>query len=71
MRPRSFTDDELLDTARRVFLEHGAGASTEQIAQQLGVSQAALFKRIGTKQELMVRSLMPRSMPCERAVRRA
>lgn len=63
MRPRSFTDDELFDTARRVFLEHGPGASTDLIAQELGVSQAALFKRIGTKQELMIRSLMPRDLP--------
>lgn len=63
MRPRSFTDDELLDTARRCFLEHGPGVSTDLIAQELGVSQAALFKRFRTKQELMVRSLIPRNPP--------
>ncbi|WAS94576.1 TetR/AcrR family transcriptional regulator [Nannocystis punicea] len=63
MRPRSFTDDELLETARRCFLEHGPSVSTDVIAQELGVSQAALFKRFRTKQELMVRSLMPRNPP--------
>lgn len=63
MRPRSFTDDELLDAARRVFLEHGAAASTDLIAQELGVSQAALFKRVRTKQELLLRSMIPRAFP--------
>lgn len=63
MRPRSFTDEELLDAARRVFLEHGPGASTSLIAQELGVSQPALFRRVRTKQELMMRSLIPRELP--------
>jgi AcrR family transcriptional regulator len=63
MRPRSFTDEELLDAARRVFLEHGPGASTSLIAQELGVSQPALFRRVRTKQELMLRSLIPRELP--------
>lgn len=62
-RPRTFTDDELLDTARRCFLEHGPAVSTSTIAEDLGVSQAALFKRFPTKQELMVRALTPRKMP--------
>ncbi|MCY0988716.1 helix-turn-helix domain containing protein [Nannocystis sp. ILAH1] len=63
MRPRSFSDEELLDTARRCFLEHGPSVSTDVIAQELGVSQAALFKRFRTKQELMVRALIPRTPP--------
>lgn len=63
MRPRSFSDEELLDTARRCFLEHGPGVSTDLIAQELGVSQAALFKRFRTKQELMVRALLPLAPP--------
>lgn len=62
-RPRTFTDDELLDTARRCFLEHGPGVSTSTIAEALGVSQAAVFKRFPTKQELIVRALTPRAMP--------
>jgi AcrR family transcriptional regulator len=62
-RPRTFTDDELLDTARRCFLEHGPAVSTSTIADALGVSQAAVFKRVATKQELMVRALTPRTMP--------
>ncbi len=57
MRPRQFSDDELLRTARRCFLEHGPGVSTGVIAEELGVSQAALFKRFKTKQALMLEAL--------------
>ncbi len=63
MRPRQFTDQDLLETARRCFLEHGPAVSTSVIAAQLGVSQAALFKRCGTKQELMLAALRPPDCP--------
>jgi len=59
VRPRQFTDRELLDAARDVFLEHGPGVSTTLIAEAAGVSQATLFKRFGTKKALMVRALLP------------
>lgn len=57
------SDDEILDAARACFLEHGGQVSTSTIAERLGVSQAALFKRFGTKRELLLRSLMPPAMP--------
>jgi len=63
VRPRQFSDDELLQTARRCFLEHGPGVSTGVIAEELGVSQAALFKRFKTKQALMVEALAPGDRP--------
>jgi AcrR family transcriptional regulator len=63
MRPRQFTDTELLQTARRCFLEHGPGVPTSAIAEALGVSQAALFKRFKTKQALMVEALTPADRP--------
>jgi AcrR family transcriptional regulator len=63
MRPRQFSDHELLETARRCFLEHGPGVSTSAIAEELGVSQAALFKRFKTKQALMVEALAPDDRP--------
>jgi AcrR family transcriptional regulator len=63
MRPRQFTDHELLETARRCFLEHGPGVSTNLIAEELGVSQAALFKRFKTKQALMVEAMAPGERP--------
>ncbi|MEE9386146.1 MAG: TetR/AcrR family transcriptional regulator [Nannocystaceae bacterium] len=63
MRPRTFSDQELLETARRCFLERGPGVSTGVIAAELGVSQAAVFKRFPTKQALMLRALAPPAKP--------
>lgn len=57
MRPRQFTDEELYAVARRVFLEHGPGVSTAVIAAELGVSPPALFRRVGTKEELLFRAM--------------
>ena len=62
-RPRQVSDDEILEAARDCFLENGAQVSTTTIAERLGVSQAALFKRFGTKQELLLRALMPPALP--------
>ncbi len=62
-RPRTVSDEVILETARTVFLEHGPRASTQAIADRLSLSQAALFKRFGTKQELMNAALMPALMP--------
>jgi AcrR family transcriptional regulator len=62
-RPRTVSDEEILDAARAVFLEQGPGASTQLIADQLGVSQAALFKRFGTKKCLMIAALSPPPVP--------
>lgn len=49
--------------ARSSFLEHGASVSTSKIAEILGVSQAALFKRFGTKQQLLFRAMLPAAIP--------
>ena len=58
-RPRTISDEQLLEAARDVFLEHGPGASVGLIAQRLGVSHAALFQRVGSKEQLLLRSLLP------------
>lgn len=62
-RPRTVTDDEILRAARACFLEHGPAVSTTHIADELDLSQAALFKRFGSKQELMLRALLPPPEP--------
>ncbi len=62
-RPRRFTDDEILATTQSCILEHGPGVSTLMIAEQIGLSQAALFKRFGTKEQLIVRSLQQPMQP--------
>jgi AcrR family transcriptional regulator len=58
-RPRQITDDQILDAARQVFLQQGPATSTTVIAEKLGVSQAALFKRFGTKDELLIAAMRP------------
>jgi AcrR family transcriptional regulator len=51
-RPPKITNEEIITVARQVFLENGAGASTLVIAERAGISEAAIFKRFGTKQAL-------------------
>lgn len=63
VRPRRFRDEDLLAVARACLIEHGPGVSTTLIAEQASVSQATLFKRFGTKKDLMVAALAPRPDP--------
>lgn len=63
MRPRQFTDTELYEAAREVILAHGPSVSAKRIAEALGVSAAALFKRVGTKHELIRRALVGVDVP--------
>jgi len=58
-RPKSITDEQIKEAAREVFVTHGPGASVKQIAAKLGVSHAALFGRMGTKEQLMLDALLP------------
>jgi AcrR family transcriptional regulator len=58
-RPRKITDEAILQTARDVFLELGPGASTAVIAERMGISQASVFKRFGTKEALLIAALHP------------
>ena len=62
-RPRTVSDDAILQAARAVFLEFGPSASTTVIAERAGLSQAGLFKRFGTKADLMVSALSPPAIP--------
>jgi len=56
-RPRQFTDEDILDATQACILEHGPSVSTNMIAERMGMSQAALFKRFGTKEKLIVAAL--------------
>ena len=56
-RPRQFTDEDILDTTQACILEHGPSVSTNMIAERMGMSQSALFKRFGTKEKLFVAAL--------------
>lgn len=62
-RPRLVSDGDILAAARDCFVENGPHVSTAVIAEQVGLSQAALFKRFGTKQQLMMAALVPPALP--------
>lgn len=57
MRPQTVSNDKILKIAREIFLEQGPQVSVEIIAKELGLSQPALFKRFGTKRNLMLNSM--------------
>jgi AcrR family transcriptional regulator len=47
------TRARVLDAARRVFTEHGASASTEEVAREAGVGVATVFRHFPSKAELL------------------
>lgn len=51
-RPRLISNDRLIETARTLFLERGAAMPTSVIAEELGISEATIYKRFGTKARL-------------------
>jgi len=58
-RPRGEARRLLLDTARRLFTEHGyAGATTRQIADEAGVSEPLLFRYFGNKAGLFDEAML-------------
>ncbi len=63
MRPKLISDKDLLTKVRAIFVEQGPQVSTDAIAQDLGLSQAALFKRFKTKKQLMLAALAPQEIP--------
>lgn len=58
-RPRTISDDQILQTARDCFFEHGPSVATDVIAERLGVSPQALFKRFHSKHDLMIAAVAP------------
>ncbi|MCP4500384.1 MAG: TetR/AcrR family transcriptional regulator [Deltaproteobacteria bacterium] len=62
-RPQKYSDEDILKGARRVFTEKGMHASTQEVADAIGISQAALFKRFGTKEKLVIAALLPDALP--------
>ncbi|MEO1171302.1 MAG: helix-turn-helix domain-containing protein, partial [Myxococcota bacterium] len=45
------------------FVDDGPAASTSKVADLLGVSQAALFRRFGSKERLLIEALAPPQTP--------
>ena len=56
-RPPKISNEDILAAARQIFLEQGVGASTLDIAEQAGISEASIFKRFKTKQTLFAAAM--------------
>jgi AcrR family transcriptional regulator len=67
-RQKTITDDALLAAARGVFLAHGHTASTRQVADAAGISEAVLYQRFGSKDELFFAALRPPPPDADRLV---
>jgi AcrR family transcriptional regulator len=59
-RRRIFTDEEILDRVRSVFLERGYPARTKQIASAVGLTWGAIALRFGDKRSLFQRAMAGR-----------
>ena len=64
-RPKTISDDAVLRIARDVFRKHGHTATTREVAQAVGISEAILYQRFGTKDALFFASLHPRGPDIE------
>src|SRR5262249_1580199 len=64
-RQKTITDDEVLRIARGIFREQGHTATTREIAKAAGISEAILYHRFGSKDELFFTAMHPRGPDLE------
>lgn len=64
-RHKKIEDADLLSIARQVFVEQGIGASTREIAQRAGISEAVIFQRHDTKTDLFFAAMAPPDLNIE------
>lgn len=64
-RNKTIADADLLAVARQVFSEQGHAAATREIARAAGISQAVLYQRFGSKDELFFRAMIPEAPDLE------
>lgn len=51
-RPRTISNEQIVDAARALFIKNGFRVSTARIARAAGVSEGSIFKRFPTKARL-------------------
>jgi AcrR family transcriptional regulator len=56
-RTPKITNEAILAVAQQLFLEQGEKASTLEIANKAGISEASIFKRFATKQALFLEAI--------------
>ncbi len=62
-RPRRVSDEDILATVRKAVLEEGPHVSLDLVADRLGVTAPALFRRFGSRNGLMIAALKPDENP--------
>ena len=58
-RNKIVEDEDVLAAARDVFRREGHTASTREIARVAGISQAVLYQRFGSKEDLFFKAMTP------------
>ena len=58
-RTRTVEDEDILEAARLAFLDRGQLATTREIADAAGISQAVLYQRFGSKDDLFFTAMAP------------
>ena len=58
-RARTVEDEDILEAARLAFLDRGQLATTREIADAAGISQAVLYQRFGSKDDLFFAAMAP------------
>jgi AcrR family transcriptional regulator len=59
-RKKTISDDDVLRVAQTLFREQGHTATTRDIAFAAGISEAVLYQRFGSKDELFFAAMHPR-----------
>jgi AcrR family transcriptional regulator len=62
-RPRRVSDDDILHAVRRAVVEVGPHVSLDVVAERLGVTAPALFRRFRSRHDLLIAALRPDAEP--------
>lgn len=61
-RHKTISDDEVLRAARDVFRERGHTATTREISKAVGISEAVIYQRFNSKDELFFAAMCPNAL---------